>query len=93
MAKNDIYVDGNHFCEVVAELVTVFLKNKDEYPSDTVDAVQKDTKDLQLASQDRVEKEWEKYPVFSFTRKNHERYRIEVDLDATHALTSNYYTL
>jgi len=93
MEKNEIYVDGNHFCEVVAELVTVFLNNMDEYPSDTVVAVQRETKDLQLTSQDRVEKEWEKFPVFSFTRKNKEHYGIEVDMDATHALASNYYAL
>ena len=92
MKTQDSYVSRNHFNEEIFDLIEEYLENSDSF-TDEVLAVHKKSKELQLISPNKINEDWDTYPISKFIRKEADGIGLETDVDATLDLADSYFFL
>lgn len=90
MDKPDNYIERNFFNEELCDLIEEYLENTETYSNEVV-AVQKETKKIQVISENELDQKWDVYPIDRFIRKVEDVSGLEVDIDATLDLADSYF--
>ena len=88
--KQDSIQDLRAFDERISGTIQEYIKNKDSYPTDTVLAINNETKEIIIDSPEKLANNIDKYELSSLIYTNEEGQQ-EPDTDETFEIASGYY--
>ena len=91
MSDYSSYTERDAFNEALCNLVEEYLQEKDARSTDTVLAVNKKTKKIQLGTKIEFAAGWETYPIGNLIRDNEDNSGTEADIDATFEIASSFF--